>query len=153
VYGLAVLPSRTTWPRKYISVGVNVFSRPSNPQKFVFRLEGRLLRPFENLSNFLRTSFRGPREASGMRKMESRWRRRRRGYYYFMTAVGLFGLFLILAGISSRDWTWVFAVLGFASLILCMRKGLALWDLDRLVFDQNAFGPTTRRQRADTPRS
>jgi hypothetical protein len=80
------------------------------------------------------------------RKTETRWSRRRRGYYYLVTAVGLFGFFLIVAGISSPDWTIVFAVLGFASLILCMSKGLALWNLDRLVFDKNAFGPTTRRQ-------
>jgi hypothetical protein len=77
-----------------------------------------------------------------MRKRESRWSRRRRGYYYLVTALGLFGLFLILAGISARDWPPVFAVLGFASLILCMRKGLALWDLDRLVFDEKALGPS-----------
>ncbi len=64
-----------------------------------------------------------------MRKAESRWRCRRRAYYYLVTAAGLFGLFLILAGISSRDWTLGFAILGFSSVILCMRRGLALWDL------------------------
>ena len=84
---------------------------------------------------------------------ESRWRRRRRGYHHIITAVGLFGLFLILSGISPGNWAWVFAVLGFVSLILWIRQGLALWNLDRLVFDPNAFGPTARRQRADTSRS
>jgi len=58
----------------------------------------------------------------------------------------------MLSGISHGDWTWVFALLGFASLILCMRNGLALWNLDRLVFDRKAFGPTTRRQPADPAR-
>ena len=85
-------------------------------------------RPFENLSNSLRTSFREPPEATGMRKAESRWRRRRRGYYYLVMAAGLFGLFLILSGISGRDWTLGF-ILGFASVILWVRRGLALWNL------------------------
>ena len=87
-----------------------------------------------------------------MRKKETRWRRRRRGYSYLVAAAGLFGLFLMLSGISRSDWSWIFAVLGFASLILCMRKALALWSLDRLVFDRKTFGPTTRLQPAGTAR-
>ena len=81
-----------------------------------------------------------------MRMRESRWRRRRRGYHHIITAVGLFGLFLILSGIRPGNWAWVFAVLGFVSLILWMRKGLALWNLDRLVFDRKVLAATTRRQ-------
>jgi hypothetical protein len=81
-----------------------------------------------------------------MRIRESRWRRRRRGYHHIITAVGLFGVFLILSGISPGDWAWVFAVLGFVSLILWTRKGLALWNLDRLVFDRKVLAPTTRRR-------
>jgi hypothetical protein len=42
-------------------------------------------------------------------------------------------------------------VLAFASLILCMRKGITLWELDEVVFEPDAFGPTARRPRADTP--
>lgn len=87
-----------------------------------------------------------------MRKKENRWRRRRQGYYYLVTAVGLFGLFLILSGISHGDGAWIFAVLGFASLIFCTHKALALWSLDRLVFDRKAFGPTPPRQPAGTAR-
>lgn len=83
-----------------------------------------------------------------MRKITSRWHRRKRGYYYLITSVGLFGLFLILAGISSGDRTWIFTVLGFVSLVLCMRKGLELWGLDRLVFNRRAFGPAPWRQPA-----
>jgi hypothetical protein len=79
---------------------------------------------------------------------ESRWLRRRRGYHHIITAVGLFGIFLILSGISSGDWAWVFAVLGFVSLILWMRKGLALWNLDRLVFDRKALASANRRRPA-----
>ena len=86
-----------------------------------------------------------------MRKVESLWRRRRRGINYIATAVGMFGFFLVLAGISSPGWTRVFAVLAFASLILCMRKGITLWELDEVVFEPDAFGPTARRPRADTP--
>ena len=60
----------------------------------------------------------------------------------------LFGLFLILTGITPGDWAVVFAVLGFVSLVFWIRKGLALWPLDRLVFDGKAFASTTRRQTA-----
>ncbi len=88
-----------------------------------------------------------------MRKRESRWLRRRRGYYYVITAVGLFGFFLILSGISPDDWAWIFAALAFASLVLCTHKGLALWELDRLVFDQEALAPTTQGQPAVRKRS
>jgi hypothetical protein len=109
-------------------------------------------RPFENLSNSLRTSFRGAPQASGMRIAESRWRSRRRGYYYLVTAVGLFGLFLILAGISARHWTWFFAVLGFASLILWMRKGFALWEPNRHLVDRARSGSAFRHQPADMAR-
>jgi hypothetical protein len=76
---------------------------------------------------------------------ESRWRRRRRTHYHVMTAMALFGLFLILSALAPGDWAWVFAVAGFVSLILCIRKGLALWNLDRLVFDRKAFSSATRR--------
>jgi len=78
--------------------------------------------------------------------------RRRRGYYYIATAIGLFVLFLMLAAISPPDGMRVFAVLGFASLILGMRKGLKLWNLDELVFDPTALRPVAPQAPADTPR-
>jgi hypothetical protein len=59
---------------------------------------------------------------------------------------GLFGLFLILAGINSHDWTCVFAVLGLATLIFCMRKRLALWGPNLLVLHRTASDWATLRQ-------
>jgi MFS family permease len=79
-----------------------------------------------------------------MRKAESRRRRRRASYRYFTAGIGLLGLFLIAAGLWPGNWAWIFAVAGFLGFVLSTRQALALWKLDRLVFDQEAFRGRTR---------
>lgn len=84
-----------------------------------------------------------------MQKAESRWRRRRASYRYFTAGLGLLGFFLIAAGLWPGDWAWIFAVAGFLGFVLSTRKALALWNLDRLVFDRQAFRGRTRVTTSD----
>ena len=67
--------------------------------------------------------------------------------------MALFGLFLILSGIFPGDWSPVFAVLAFVSLIFWIRKSLALWHLDRLVFDRKAVSTPRRLPASVSPRA
>ncbi len=73
-----------------------------------------------------------------MKRKESRWRRRRRGYRYLLSSIAVLGGSFILAGLWPRDWAWAFAVVGFVGFVLLMKHALVLWDVDRLVFEQAA---------------
>jgi hypothetical protein len=85
-----------------------------------------------------------------MRNAESRRMKRRTSYRYFTAGLGLLGFFLIAAGLWPGDWTWIFAVAGFLGFVLFMSRALALWNLDRLVFDRQSLRGRTRVTRSES---
>jgi hypothetical protein len=78
-----------------------------------------------------------------MSEIENRWHRRRRGYSLLTVGIGLFGAFLVAGGITGARLAWLFVVLGFASLVFCAARALALWRVDDLVFEHGKPGPST----------
>lgn len=88
-----------------------------------------------------------------MSEIESRWHRRRRGYSLLTAGIGLFGAFLLAGGVTKSDLAWLFVVLGFASLVFCTARALALWNVNDLVFDHGQSGRSTSAREPSGSRS